>query len=287
VSSLTPLPTRTLNYEDIMAGNEVARVNAGVGDDEDTQQLAVSEATNETKVICDVDNCPGRNFQPGPICIICEADLHMECFYGTVWKLNKYPQGCHNEVFCSDICCPWYGNDKVDVVVVQKECSALQGLLKKQLVELAWIAQVWVTQKLNKKSLQVSKAMMVLRLMAKKINDSIGTSEDAVAVPTAKPQKTVHVRFRLINCLFSDESSCNANSADSVDRAALDAGAVGSNFSFWTVCAEHFNNGFPVDSVDGPLFANKVHFSHPTIDGHPETVDPSQRSTFSSSVLNS
>jgi hypothetical protein len=129
--------------------------------------------------------------------------------------------------------------------------------------------------------------MMVLRLMAKKINDSIGTSEDAVAVPTAKPQKTVHVRFRLINCLFSDESSCNANSADSVDRAALDAGAVGSNFSFWTVCAEHFNNGFPVDAVDGPLFANKVHFSHPTIDGHPETVDPSQRSTFSSSVLNS
>ena len=87
-SSLTPLLTRTLNYEDIVAGTEedyeVAGVNAGVGDDEDTQQLAVSEATNETKVICDVDNCPGRNFQPGPICIICEADLHMECFYGTV-----------------------------------------------------------------------------------------------------------------------------------------------------------------------------------------------------------
>jgi hypothetical protein len=51
--------------------------------------------------------------------------------------------------------------------------------------------------------------------MAKKINDSIGSSEDVVAVPTAKPQKTVHVRFRLINCLFSDELSCNANSADS------------------------------------------------------------------------
>ena len=108
-----------------------------------------------------------------------------------------------------------------------------------------------------------------------------------VAVPTAKPQKTVHVRFRLINCLFSDELSYNANSPDSVDRAALDAGAVGSNSSFWTLCAERFNNGFPVDSIDGPLFANKVHFSHPTIDGHPETVDPSQRSTFSSSDLNS
>jgi hypothetical protein len=57
-SSLTPLLTRTLNYEDIVAGTkedyEVARVNAGVGDDEDTQQLAVSEATIETKVLCDV-----------------------------------------------------------------------------------------------------------------------------------------------------------------------------------------------------------------------------------------
>ena len=38
---------------------------------------------------------------------------------------------------------------------------------------------------------------------------------------------------------------------------------------------EHFNNDFPVDFIDSPLFANKVHFSHPTIDGHPETVDPS------------
>jgi hypothetical protein len=61
----------------------------------------------------------------------------MECFYGTVQKLNEYPQGCHNKVFCSDVCCRWYGNEKVDVVVVRKERSELQGLLKKQLVELA------------------------------------------------------------------------------------------------------------------------------------------------------
>jgi hypothetical protein len=73
-----------------------------------------------------------------------------------------------------------------------------------------------------------------------------------------------------------------ADSADSIDRAALDAGAVGSNSSFWTLCAERFNKGFPVDSVDGPLFADKVHFSHPTIAGHPEAVTPSQRGTFSS-----
>jgi hypothetical protein len=46
-----------------------------------------------------------------------------------------------------------------------------------------------------------------------------------------------------------------------------------------------FNTGFPIDYIDGPPFANKFHFCHPTIDGHPETVDPSQQSTFSSSEL--
>jgi hypothetical protein len=103
------LLTRTLNYEDIVAGTEedyeVAGVNAGVGDDEDTQQLAVPEAATESKVFCNANNCPGKNFQPGAICIICEADLNMECLYGTFQKLNEYPQGCHNAVFCSDVCC--------------------------------------------------------------------------------------------------------------------------------------------------------------------------------------
>ena len=122
----------------------------------------------------------------------------MECFLGTVRKLNEYPQGCHNEVFCSDVCCRWHGNDKVDLGLVRKECTELQSLLKKQLIELARTAQVHVTQRINKKSLQVSKAMMVRRLMAKKINALIG-ADAAVAVPTSKPQKTVHVRFRLIN----------------------------------------------------------------------------------------
>jgi len=69
-SSLTPLLTRTLNYKDIVAGTEedyeVSRVNTGVGDDEDTQQLAVSEATAENKVFCDVDNCLEETSNLGP-----------------------------------------------------------------------------------------------------------------------------------------------------------------------------------------------------------------------------
>ncbi len=110
---------------------------------------------------------------------------------------------------------------------------------------------------------------MVRHLMAKKINALIGADAE-VAVPTPKPQKTVHVRFRLINCLFSEELASSADNADNVDRAALDTGAVGSNSTFWKLCEERFNNGFPVDSVDGPMFADKVHLNHPTIDAHPE-----------------
>ena len=91
----------------------------------------------------------------------------------------------------------------------------------------------------------------------------------------------------MTNCLFSDELSSNANSADYVDRAALDAGADGSNSSFWTFCAELFLQLDPVDSFDGPLYANKNQVSHPTIDEHLETVDPNQQSMFSSSDLNS
>ncbi len=59
--------------------------------------------------------------------------------------------------------------------------------------------------------------------MSKKFNALAGI--DAVTpVPKAKPQKTVHARFSLINCLFSDELSSQANTADNVDRSALDSG---------------------------------------------------------------
>jgi hypothetical protein len=64
-SLLTTLLTRTLHYGDLEDSHdedhELAGVNAGVGNGEDTQQLAVSKATMETKVSCDADNCPGRN----------------------------------------------------------------------------------------------------------------------------------------------------------------------------------------------------------------------------------
>jgi hypothetical protein len=200
--------------------------------------------------------------------------------------MKEYPEGCHDKIFCSDICCLWHGNSKIDVTVVWKERTELQSLLKKQLVELSRTAQVRVTQRVNKKSLQVSKAMMVWRLMAKKFNALLGI-DSAAAVPTPKPQKTIHVCFHLINCLFSDELASSAGNADEVDRAALDTGAVGDNSAFWKLCEERFNKGFPVDSVDGALFADKLHFNHPTIDAHHEPIRPSQCGVFSSSDLHS
>jgi hypothetical protein len=188
--------------------------------------------------------------------------------------MKEYPEGCHDEIFCSDVCCACHGNGNVNVEAVRKEHVDLQKLLKKQLVELARLAQVQVTHRVNKKSLQVLKAMMVRRLMAKKFNALAGV-EPLNPVATPKPQKTVHACFRLINCLFSNELYAQADFVDNVDRSALDSGAVGDNSIFWQLCTEQFNSGFPVNSVDGPMFADTLHFSHPTIDNHHEHVQPS------------
>jgi hypothetical protein len=136
----------------------------------------------------------------------------------------------------------------------------------------------------NKKTLQASKAMMVQRLMAKKFNALAGVEPlNPMAMP--KPQKPVHAHFRLINCLFSNELSAQADFVDNVDRSALDSGAVGDNRIFWQLRVEQFNSRFPVNSVDGPMFADTLHFSHPTIDNHHEHVQPSNRNVSSSSDL--
>ena len=78
---------------------------------------------------------------------------------------------------------------------------------------------------------------MIRRLMAKRFNELAGVA-DSVPVERAKPQKTVHARFRLINCIFSDELSAQSTMTDNVDRSALDAGAVGDNSPFWKLCED-------------------------------------------------
>ncbi len=54
---------------------------------------------------------------------------------------------------------------------------------------------------MDKKSLQVSKAMMVHCLLVKKFNAEAGIA--FVAATPSRPERTIHVHFRLINCIFS------------------------------------------------------------------------------------
>ncbi len=139
-----------------------------------------------------------------------------------------------------------------------------------------------MTQHVDKKSLQLSKSSMVHRSVAAKFNADLGNPSETA--PT-RAEKTVHVRFRLINCIFSDDLSSAACDADNVDRSVLDSGAVDDNSPFWMICEEHFNNGFPVNSIDGPTFTDKLHFNDITIDNYHEGVNPSQFRVFSSSEL--
>jgi hypothetical protein len=128
--------------------------------------------------------------------------------------------------------------------------------------------------------------MMVQRLMAKKFKTLVGVHA-AAPVSTPKPQKTDNVCFRLLNCLFSEELVSSAGYADVVDRAGLDTQAMGDNSAFWKLCQEQFSKGFPVDSVDGAMFADKLHFNRPTIDAHHEPISPRQCCLFYSSNLHS
>jgi hypothetical protein len=137
----------------------------------------------------------------------------------------------------------------------------MSKLLKKQLVELARSAKVRVTQRVNKKPLQMSKAIMIRCLMVKNF---AADDADPAAAP-ARAEKTVYVCFHLINWIFSDDLSQFAQEADNVDRAALDSGAVGYNSTYRKLCEEHFNIGFTINSVDGSTFADKLHFNHPTM----------------------
>jgi hypothetical protein len=102
----------------------------------------------ETKIknICDIENCAGSTDSQVVVCLLCEADIHESYFMDQTWKLKEYPVGCHNQVFCSIICCLWHVKEKIVVADVRKERLELTKLLKKQLVEMAKASKVRVTQ---------------------------------------------------------------------------------------------------------------------------------------------
>ncbi len=99
----------------------------------------------EKKTNCCIDNCLGVLEEPSLVCIICSASVHPACFKSSVRKLAEYPSSCHDEVFCHNNCCTWYGKEGFDRETVKKEREELNTLWKKQLVALAASAPVHVT----------------------------------------------------------------------------------------------------------------------------------------------
>jgi hypothetical protein len=95
------------------------------------------------------------------------------------------------------------------------------------------------------------------------------------------------LELQILNCIFSDELGALADRSEDVDRAALDSGLVGDNIIFWKLVEERFNTGYPVGSVDGPLWADKVHFHHQLIANYNPHVCPEDHGTFSSTDLRS
>ncbi len=87
------------------------------------------------------------------------------------------------------------------------------------------------------------------------------------AAATATPEKSVRVHFHLINCNFNHDLSHLSQEAGNMVNLHW---IVGGNSTYWKLCEEQLNNGFPVNLVDGPTFADKVHFNHPIIDGYLE-----------------
>jgi hypothetical protein len=132
-----------------------------------------------------------------------------------------------------------------------------------------------VTQRVNNASRQMSKHMLVRRLVAAKF----GASLEQTAKPAAK---TIHDKFHLLNCLFGNEIGALAASAETVSRADLDNGAVGGKSNYWKTVAQRFNEGFSEGLVDGKVFADKVHFLHPNIQEHHEAVNQAVHGAFSS-----
>jgi hypothetical protein len=108
-----------INKHDRGALSVVAAINAAVttcppivtaetiimGAINESARRAPSVVVGVKKICCDIDNCVGLMEAPAMVCLLCEADIHESCFTEQIRKLKEYPVRCHNEVFCSPICC--------------------------------------------------------------------------------------------------------------------------------------------------------------------------------------
>ena len=116
--------------------------------------------------------------------------INFECPLPYINKLSEYPGSCHDKVFCCGVCCQWHGKEGLDVQAIRDERTKLLTFKKKDLVKGASAAQVRVAQRINVTSWQISKPMMVRRLVVARF----GTGVEEAAKPAAK---TIHDKFCL------------------------------------------------------------------------------------------
>jgi hypothetical protein len=88
----------------------------------------------QNKSECDIDYCSGVAEEASFPCEVCEAAIHPMRFYAIIRKLPEYPTSCHDEIFCSPVCCTWHGKEGVDMEGIRKEHNALSSVKKKQLI---------------------------------------------------------------------------------------------------------------------------------------------------------
>jgi hypothetical protein len=118
----------------------------------------------------------------------------------TIHPLLEYSGSCHDEVFCSGLCCNWHGKGEVDVEAIQKEHFELVALLKKDLVKLASTAKVRVTQRVNNAFRQMTKPMMVRRLVAAKLGLMLSRQPCLSSREQQRKSGSLRIQPQQLNC---------------------------------------------------------------------------------------
>jgi hypothetical protein len=158
------------------------------------------------------------------------------------------------------------------------ERKALLSQTTKDLKKLAKEKNVKVTHRIEGKPRDLPKKVVVRKLLHEKFLPSAATASPQV--------KTIHDKFRVINIIFSEECcAMAAASTNALSREELDTGAHGDNSKFWKTVEKRFNGGFEPNSIDGPVFADKLHFNHPNFTTFEEIIDPQLHGTWSSGEL--
>lgn len=99
-------------------------------------QTSMECQSSQKKTECDLDSCSGLMEQTSMSCVLSQVVDNPKRFKEMVRKQPEHTSSCHDGIFCSDICCK-HETEQLELEVIEKECSGLAALLKKNHVELA------------------------------------------------------------------------------------------------------------------------------------------------------